>query len=45
MRAVEPELSDDISMEYGFMLHDIGKIGISDDILRKPVCSTRKSGA
>jgi ribonuclease P protein subunit RPR2 len=36
MRAVEPELSDDISIEYGFVLHDVGKIGISDEILRKP---------
>jgi len=36
MKAVEPELCDDVSIEYGFMLHDVGKIGISDDILRKP---------
>ena len=36
MKAVEPELCDDVSIEYGFMLHDVGKIGISDHILRKP---------
>ena len=27
---------DDQSVEYGFLLHDIGKIGIPDDVLRKP---------
>ena len=26
---------DDQSVEYGFLLHDIGKIGIPDDVLRK----------
>jgi ribonuclease P protein subunit RPR2 len=36
MQAVEPELCDDVSIEYGFVLHDVGKIGISDHILRKP---------
>ena len=36
MDAVEPELSDDVSIEYGFVLHDVGKIGISDRILQKP---------
>jgi ribonuclease P protein subunit RPR2 len=36
MRAVEPSLAADIGVEYGFMLHDIGKIGISDVILQKP---------
>jgi response regulator RpfG family c-di-GMP phosphodiesterase len=34
-RAVEPALGDDISVEYGFVLHDVGKIGISDRILQK----------
>jgi response regulator RpfG family c-di-GMP phosphodiesterase len=33
---VAPELLDDPSTEYGFLLHDVGKIGIPDDILRKP---------
>jgi response regulator RpfG family c-di-GMP phosphodiesterase len=35
-RAVEPHLTEDPSTEYGFLLHDVGKIGIPDDILRKP---------
>src|SRR4051812_8707551 len=29
-------MSDDASFEYGFLLHDIGKIGIPDGILQKP---------
>jgi response regulator RpfG family c-di-GMP phosphodiesterase len=35
-KAVGPELIDDQSTEYGFLLHDVGKIGIPDDILLKP---------
>jgi ribonuclease P protein subunit RPR2 len=31
-----PELVEDESVEYGFMLHDVGKIGIPDYILQKP---------
>jgi cyclic di-GMP phosphodiesterase len=27
---------DDMSTQYGFLLHDVGKIGIPDGILRKP---------
>src|SRR5436305_233674 len=34
-KAIEPELTDDQSTEYGFLLHDVGKIGIPDDILLK----------
>jgi ribonuclease P protein subunit RPR2 len=34
--AVQPSLLDDPSLEYGFLLHDIGKIGIPDSILDKP---------
>jgi response regulator RpfG family c-di-GMP phosphodiesterase len=33
---VAPGLLDDPSLEWGFMLHDVGKIGIPDDILLKP---------
>jgi len=33
--AVSPSLLDDASLEYGFLLHDIGKIGIPDAILDK----------
>jgi cyclic di-GMP phosphodiesterase len=35
-RIVAPSLADDESVAYGFVLHDIGKIGIPDGILRKP---------
>ena len=31
-----PEVADDESVAYGFMLHDVGKIGIPDRILQKP---------
>jgi ribonuclease P protein subunit RPR2 len=33
--AVDPLLADDPSVEYGFLLHDVGKIGIPDRILLK----------
>jgi ribonuclease P protein subunit RPR2 len=33
--AVAPGLLDDTSLEYGFLLHDIGKIGIPDALLEK----------
>ncbi|HET7572568.1 MAG TPA: HD domain-containing phosphohydrolase [Gaiellaceae bacterium] len=37
LRAVDPTLvDDDPGTEYGFLLHDVGKIGIPDTILRKP---------
>ena len=35
-RVVAPSLVDDESVAYGFVLHDIGKIGIPDSILLKP---------
>ncbi len=35
-RALEPKLLHDPSLEYGFLLHDVGKIGIPDSILQKP---------
>ena len=35
-KAIGPELIDDQSTEYGFLLHDVGKIGIPDGILLKP---------
>ena len=33
---IDAPLADDPSAEYGFLLHDVGKIGIPDDVLRKP---------
>jgi response regulator RpfG family c-di-GMP phosphodiesterase len=32
---VEPRLLDDPSIEYGFLLHDVGKLGIPDAVLKK----------
>jgi ribonuclease P protein subunit RPR2 len=34
-RALDPSLLDDPSLEYGFLLHDVGKLGIPDTILQK----------
>jgi len=34
--AVDVSLLEDPSLEYGFLLHDVGKIGIADQILLKP---------
>jgi len=33
---VDPRLLDNPSVEFGFLLHDVGKIGIPDRILLKP---------
>ena len=42
LTAIAPEIIDgDPSFEYGFLLHDIGKIGIPDAILQKPGPLTR----
>ena len=35
-RALSPELLREPSAEYGFLLHDVGKIGIPDKVLGKP---------
>jgi response regulator RpfG family c-di-GMP phosphodiesterase len=35
-QAVSPDLAEDPSVGYGFLLHDVGKIGIPDRILQKP---------
>ncbi|MDQ3066542.1 MAG: response regulator [Actinomycetota bacterium] len=34
--AIDPKLAADPALEYGFLLHDIGKIGVPDQILLKP---------
>jgi ribonuclease P protein subunit RPR2 len=33
--AIDPSLAADPSVEYGFLLHDVGKIGIPDRLLQK----------
>ena len=33
---VAPELVSDTSIQYGYLLHDIGKVGVSDQVLNKP---------
>lgn len=33
---VEPQLLSDPSLEYGFLLHDVGKIAMPDELLGKP---------
>jgi diguanylate cyclase (GGDEF)-like protein len=38
--SVDRALLDDPSLEYGFLLHDVGKIGIPDRILLKPTTLT-----
>ena len=35
-RTMEPALARDTAAEYGFLLHDLGKIGIPDEVLLKP---------
>jgi response regulator RpfG family c-di-GMP phosphodiesterase len=35
-KAVEPTLLEEPSLEYGFILHDVGKIAIPDTVLAKP---------
>ena len=40
-RVVDSELADDTEARFGYLLHDIGKIGIPDRILLKPEALTR----
>jgi response regulator RpfG family c-di-GMP phosphodiesterase len=40
-REIAPEIVEDPSVQYGFMLHDVGKIGIPDEILQKPGSLTK----
>jgi response regulator RpfG family c-di-GMP phosphodiesterase len=39
-REVDPRLLEDPGTEYGFLLHDVGKIGIPDRVLQKPEALT-----
>jgi ribonuclease P protein subunit RPR2 len=41
LQAIAPSTTDDESYEYGFLLHDIGKIGIPDAVLQKQGPLTR----
>lgn len=34
--AIEPRLLADPSLEYGFLLHDVGKLGVPEEVLAKP---------
>jgi ribonuclease P protein subunit RPR2 len=40
-RAVDPRLAAQDGVEYGFLLHDVGKIGIPDKVLLKPAALTK----
>ncbi|MFN2469180.1 MAG: HD domain-containing phosphohydrolase [Gaiellaceae bacterium] len=39
-RGIAPDLAEHPGLQYGFLLHDVGKIGIPDEILRKPTALT-----
>jgi len=41
-RSIDPGLLDDPQVEYGFLLHDLGKIGVPDSILLKPGPLTKR---
>ena len=41
LRAISPQMAEEEAYEYGFLLHDIGKIGIPDAVLQKPGPLTR----
>ena len=44
-RVIGPELSEQSELEFGFLLHDIGKVAIPDAILYKPSTLTEKERA
>src|SRR6266545_6789888 len=35
-RVIDAELADDQCLRYGFLLHDVGKVGVPEAILNKP---------
>jgi PAS domain S-box-containing protein len=41
-RAIDPELAAEPDLRYGFLLHDIGKLGVPDAILLKPRALTER---
>jgi putative nucleotidyltransferase with HDIG domain len=36
LERIDPDLAENEEVRYGFLLHDVGKIGVSDTILTKP---------
>ncbi len=36
LEQVDPDLAADEQLSFGFLLHDVGKIGVPDAVLRKP---------
>jgi response regulator RpfG family c-di-GMP phosphodiesterase len=44
-QAIDPELADDVSTEYGCLFHDVGKIGVPDNILLKRGPLTKRQRA
>ncbi|HEY8200738.1 MAG TPA: HD domain-containing phosphohydrolase [Actinomycetota bacterium] len=36
MQRLAPELANQPQFEYGFLLHDVGKLGVPDAVLKKP---------
>lgn len=36
MERVDPQFAKNEEVAYGFMLHDVGKIGVPDSVLNKP---------
>jgi HD-GYP domain-containing protein (c-di-GMP phosphodiesterase class II) len=36
MQRLAPELASEPQFEYGFLLHDVGKLGVPDAVLKKP---------
>ena len=36
LESVDPAMAEDEQLSFGFLLHDVGKIGVPDAVLRKP---------
>ncbi len=44
-RRIDPELASNAQVEFGFLLHDVGKVAIPDGILHKPEPLTEAESA